>query len=82
MNDILIISGIFLNNVARGVVITVGRRAALLLQTVADTFVDVALRKVHGRIILRVEDVVVVVVRVLQKASLASDWLFSSHPGL
>ena len=79
MDHVLIISRTLLNNVAGRVVVTVGRRAAiLLLQTVGDTLVDVALRNVHGCIILCVEDVVVVVVRVLQEASLASHWLFYS----
>ena len=80
MNNFLV-SGILLNNYTRGVMVAVGRRGSLLLQTV-NTFVDVTLGEAHGRVVLRVQDVVVVVVRILEEASLASYWLITSHPGL
>ena len=81
MEDFLI-SGILLNNITRGVMVAVGWRGSLLLQTGVNTFVDVTLGQTHGSIILSVQDVVIMVMRILEEASLASHWLITSHPGL
>ena len=80
MNNFLV-SGILLNNITRGIMVAVGWRGSLLLQTV-NTFVDVTLGEAHGRVVLRVQDVVVVIVWILEEASLPSYWLITSHPGL